>query len=77
VVTTHPALPLVELRHGDNVWLAPPGDVDALAEAIARLADDTDLRARLSAGAVALGRKFDWPTISQQTLDLYRRLEIG
>lgn len=77
VVTTHPAVPLGELGHGDNVWLVPPGDVDALAQAIAHLADNADLRARLSEGAGALGSRFDWPAISHQTLDLYRRLKVG
>jgi len=76
VVTTHPAVPLVELRDGDNVLLVPPGDVDALAEAIARVADDAGLRARLVAGAKALGARFDWLSISRQTLDLYRRLKV-
>jgi glycosyltransferase involved in cell wall biosynthesis len=76
VVTTDPAVPLFELRDGENVLLAPPRDVDSLARSIARLADDTDLRARLSAGAETLGGQFDWAAISQQTLDLYRRLEL-
>ncbi len=76
VVTTDPAVPLFELRDGENVLLAPPRDVDSLARSIARLADDTDLRARLSAGAKTLGGQFDWAAISQQTLDLYRRLEL-
>lgn len=77
VVTTHPSLPLPGLRDGDNVLLAPPRDVDALAGAVARLADDANLRARLSAGAEALGQGFDWSVIARRTLDLYRRLEIG
>ncbi len=76
VVTTYPTVPLVELRDGENVLLVPPNDVDSLATAIARLAGDADLRARLSAGAEALGERFDWAAISQQTLDLYRRLDL-
>jgi glycosyltransferase involved in cell wall biosynthesis len=76
VVTTDPAIPLFELRDGENVLFAPPRDVDSLARCIARLADDAALRARLSAGAETLGAQFDWAEISQQTLDLYRRLEL-
>jgi glycosyltransferase involved in cell wall biosynthesis len=76
VVTTRPTLPLAELRDGDNVSLVPPRDVDALTEAIARLADDTALRHKLAAGAEALGQRFDWPAITRQTLDLYRRLGV-
>lgn len=76
VVTTFPTVSLVELRDGENVLLVPPHDVDSLAGAIARLAGDAGLCARLSEGAEALGGRFDWAAISQQTLDLYRRLDL-
>jgi glycosyltransferase involved in cell wall biosynthesis len=76
VVTTHPAVPLAELRDGENALLVPPRDVAALTGAIARLAGESQLRARLSAGAEALGREFDWPAITRQTLGLYRRLGL-
>jgi len=76
VVTTCPTVPLVELRDGENVLLVAPRDVESLARAISRLADDASLRVRLSAGAEALGDRFDWGAISQQTLDLYRRLDL-
>jgi glycosyltransferase involved in cell wall biosynthesis len=76
VVTTQPEVPVAELRDGENVLLVPPSHVEALSDAVARLADDVALRARLSAGAVALGGQFDWPAIAQRTQDLYRRLSI-
>lgn len=76
VVTTQPGIPLGELRHGDNVFLVPRCDVDALTEAVACLADDTLLRHRLAAGAKVLGRRFDWSAITRQTWDLYRRLAL-
>jgi glycosyltransferase involved in cell wall biosynthesis len=76
VVTTVPAVPLAELHDGDNVLLVPPGNVELLAEAVARLAEEKELRDRLSVGAATLGRQFDWPVIAQRTLELYRGLDL-
>jgi glycogen(starch) synthase len=41
------------LRDGENCLLHPPGDAAALADAVRRLAEDPDLRARLRAGGLA------------------------
>jgi glycosyltransferase involved in cell wall biosynthesis len=72
VVTTHPTIPLAGLCDGDNVLLVPPRDVEALVRAIVRLADDTELRSRLSQGAQLLGQRFDWPLITRQTAAVYQ-----
>jgi len=77
VVTTQPAVPLPELRDGENVLLVRAGDPGALAEALSRLAGDAELRARLAAGALELGRGFDWSHVTQQTLAVYRRVMGG
>ena len=37
----------------------PPGDVDALARAVRRLADDAGLRARLREGGLATAAQYD------------------
>ncbi|MFZ5863286.1 MAG: glycosyltransferase [Nitrospirota bacterium] len=39
------------LTHGEDAWVCPPGDPAALADAVARLAGDHALRARLAEGA--------------------------
>jgi glycosyltransferase involved in cell wall biosynthesis len=41
------------VRDGENGLLVPPGDANALADAIRRLFGDTDLRERLAAAAAA------------------------
>lgn len=46
------------LADGVNCLAFPPGDAGALAAALVRLADDTDLRARLVAGGVATAARF-------------------
>ncbi|MFQ5613624.1 MAG: glycosyltransferase family 4 protein [Anaerolineae bacterium] len=74
LVTTRPAVPLPELVDGENVLLAPPRDVPALAGAVERLAGEPDLRRRLAAGAVELGRRFAWPEIARKMVGVYRDL---
>ena len=48
------------LRDGDNGIAYPPADVGAMAHAIARLAVDRDLYARLAAGARRTAERLTW-----------------
>jgi glycosyltransferase involved in cell wall biosynthesis len=55
--------------------LVPPGDVPALATALAELAADEDARAELAAAATrAAAGPFSWDEAARLTLDLYREL---
>lgn len=55
--------------------LVPPGDVEALAEALERLAGDEAARAELAAAAArAAAGPFSWDEAARRTLDLYREL---
>ena len=55
--------------------LVPPGDADALARALARMADDAELRARLGANGNERWREqFTLDRCAEQTLQLYRSL---
>ena len=55
--------------------LAPAKFERGLAEAINRIANDPDLRRRMSqAGRERVERHYSWRSIAQQTYDLYRRL---
>jgi glycosyltransferase involved in cell wall biosynthesis len=48
------------LADGDNCLLHPPGDADALATAVTRLADDPALRGRLVAGGLTTATALDF-----------------
>lgn len=75
IVSTVPRFPLPQIADGENMLLAPAGDVPALTDAVLRLAKSSALRVRLSAGAKALADTFDWAEIARQTAALYRQLE--
>ncbi|HUV94585.1 MAG TPA: glycosyltransferase family 4 protein [Anaerolineae bacterium] len=73
VITTQPRAPLPALTHGQNVWLVPPRDPEALAKAMALLAEERHLRRTLSHGARQLSRQFDWQQIAARTIEVYDR----
>ncbi len=77
LVTTAPARPIPELVHGQNVWLTPVDDPDALSDAIQRLADNPELRRRLGEGAMQLAQLFTWDKIAAQTAEFYQSLVDG
>jgi glycosyltransferase involved in cell wall biosynthesis len=55
--------------------LVPPGDVDALATALAELTGDEAARAELAAAAArAAAGPYSWEEAARLTLDLYREL---
>jgi glycosyltransferase involved in cell wall biosynthesis len=67
-----PGLP--RLRDGENVLLVPPGDAVALAEAIARLAENPELRQRIGQGAKETSKAFGWDSIAEKTLEIYHAI---
>lgn len=73
IVTTQPRVSLPALAHGQNVWLVPPRDPKALAEALALLAKERHLRQTLGHGARQLSRQFDWQQIAARTMEVYDR----
>lgn len=63
------------VHDGVNGLLVPPGDVPALAAAVARLLTDPDLRQRLGAGGVDLMRRaFSVDAMVDGNLAVYREL---
>jgi glycosyltransferase involved in cell wall biosynthesis len=77
IIATHPAVDLPELRPKENVYLVPPCNPLALAEAVVALRADPALAAQLAAGAEALALNFRWDTIAQATADFFLRLRGG
>ena len=74
IVSTRPRVAMPELRHGENILLVPPDAPVALAEAIARLAEDARLRRRLGEGAARLAQDFTWERIAEKTGALYEEI---
>ena len=74
IVSTRPRVAMPELRHGENILLVPPDAPVALAEAIARLAEDARLRRRLGEGAARLAQDFTWERIAEKTEALYEEI---
>lgn len=64
LVTTIPAGQETAFEHGRNVWLVPPGNPQALCEAVQSLAQQPALQARLAAGGLELAERwFSWEVL--------------
>jgi len=75
VATDGGALPEVTGRDGDTVLQCKAGDVDALAAAIRRGLDDSELRARIGeAGRRRVVERWSWKHCAQLTVDQYREV---
>jgi glycosyltransferase involved in cell wall biosynthesis len=74
IVTTRPAVETPEFRDGENMLLVPAEDVEALANAVARLTNVVGLRARLEKGALTLAAEFTWDRIAARTADFFAEM---
>jgi glycosyltransferase involved in cell wall biosynthesis len=75
VATDGGALPEVTGRDGDTVLQCPAGDAGALAAAIRRGLDDTQLRARVGeAGRRRVVERWTWRRCAELTVEQYREV---
>jgi glycosyltransferase involved in cell wall biosynthesis len=65
------------IRHDEDGWLAPCGDVAALADGLSRLIQDPGLRHRLGrAGQERLPREFRWDDKLKRARDVYTECRL-
>jgi glycosyltransferase involved in cell wall biosynthesis len=63
------------VRHGDNGFLTPVGDVAQLAEALMQLIKDPELRARMGDRSAEIAvEEFSSDRVIAETLNLYEKL---
>lgn len=72
VATTIPGYASVVTNEHDGL-LVPPEDPAGLALAICRLFADANLRARLSENGRETAKRYAWPNIAAQVLEVYQR----
>jgi len=59
------------INDGENGILVPPGDVDALTDALDQLAGDPDLRTRLAAAGRSTASQFSWSSQAKKMEAFY------
>jgi len=65
------------IEDGVNGLLVPPGEPEALARAIDRVLADRGLAYRLSEGAQARAKDYDWEVLAGRVLQVYRGVTAG
>ena len=74
LVTTSPGKLEDGFEHDKNMWLVPPDEARALADAVRLLGSDAARRTRLGQGAKELAKSFGWDAIARQTAEFYEEL---
>ena len=63
------------ITHEENGLIFPSGNAEALSDAIIKLLDDPELRARLAEeGRKSVVQKFDWKAIAERYVSVYQKL---
>lgn len=62
------------VQHGHSAWLVPVDNPEAMAQGVARVLRDAELRDKLRANAAVLAAACSWPAVGRQWIELYRSL---
>jgi glycosyltransferase involved in cell wall biosynthesis len=73
ITSTVSSLPEVAGRDG-AAWLVSPTDDEALAQAMAKLMANADLRASMSERGLAQAAKFRWEKTARETVAIYQKV---
>lgn len=60
------------VRHEQQALLVPPGDPEAMAAAVLRLANDPALRQRLVSAGLSEVQRYTWDQVAPLLLAVYR-----
>jgi glycosyltransferase involved in cell wall biosynthesis len=64
------------VKHGENGYLVPPSNPDALAKAIINILEDHALRERMSKNARERVQRYSWARTTGETEDVYRDIMV-
>ena len=73
IVTTEPRYPIEGLKHEESVLYVPPGDPQALADAVKRILQDAALRTRLQTTVSEAAKLYTWDRIAAQTIEVFEQ----
>jgi glycosyltransferase involved in cell wall biosynthesis len=74
VVSTEPEGMRYLVEHGVTGLLSPPGDASALAQNVIRVMQNPELADRLVANARREFRRYSWPVVREQWLEVYQSM---
>ena len=62
------------LRDGENCLVYPLGDEEAAVKAVGRIAEDAELRKKLTRGGIETAKERDWSAMREEIVSGYRKL---
>ncbi len=74
IVSTLPPEPIAELKHGENIFLVPPNDPEAIVDAVKQYLQDDQPFGKIGRAAQETSYQFSWDTIADQTLNFFEAL---